>query len=162
MDEGGSLSVLSAMFTPVVLINACGLFILSTAQRLARLIERVRKMGDLAETLQAAEGDRAKARRLLVADQLGRTARRAHMMQRSLAAQYVSICLFVATVFAIAAVQFLGGRGAWAPLMLALAGVLALLYACVMLILESREAFDSIRRETEFALKTGRAASPGA
>jgi Protein of unknown function (DUF2721) len=39
-----SFSVLSAMFTPAVLISACGALIFSTSTRLARIVDRVREL----------------------------------------------------------------------------------------------------------------------
>jgi hypothetical protein len=153
MTDAGAMPLLSTMFTPVVLINACGLILLSTSQRLSRQLDRLRRLGDLVDAVADRDSERGRARLLGLADQLGLTTRRAHLQQRSLAAQYVSICLFVTTVFAIAAVDALGGRCAWLPLALALAGVAALFYACLLLIVESREAFDSVRQETENALR---------
>ena len=39
-----SLSILSAMITPAVLISACGTLILSTSNRLSRSTDRVRSL----------------------------------------------------------------------------------------------------------------------
>ena len=153
MSSTDNLPVLSSMFTPVVLINACGLILLSTSQRLSRQLDRLRRLVDLVDAVADRESERGLARLRGLADQIGLTTRRAHLQQRSLAAQYLSICLFVATVFAIAAVDALGGRFAWAPVALALIGVAALFYASLLLIVESRQAFDSVRQETEHALR---------
>lgn len=43
-DTLRSLSVLSAMITPAVLISACGTLIFSTSTRLARIVDRVREL----------------------------------------------------------------------------------------------------------------------
>lgn len=133
MNPEGTLPLLTAMCAPAVLINACGLFVLSTAQRLGRQVERVRVMS----------GTPA---------QIRLTTRRAHLLQRALAAQYVAICLFVAAVIAVAATRLLGPGSSWLPVLLALAGVAALFYSCVLLLIESREAYDSVHRETTAAL----------
>ncbi len=153
MTSSDAPPLLSSMFTPVVLINACGLILLSTSQRLSRQLDRLRRLGDLVDAVADRDTERGRARLRGLADQLRLTTRRAHLQQRSLAAQYLSICLFVATVFAIAAVNALGGRVAWTPIVLALLGVAALFYAILLLIVESREAFDSVRQETENALR---------
>ncbi|MFI5345584.1 MAG: DUF2721 domain-containing protein [Elusimicrobiota bacterium] len=152
MSSLEALPVLSSMFTPVVLINACGLILLSTSQRLSRQLDRLRRLADLADAVADRTTERGRARLLGLKDQIGRTTRRANLQQRSLAAQYVSICLFIATVIAIAAVSALDGRLGWVPVGLALAGVAALFYASILLIVESREAFDSVKQETENAL----------
>ena len=141
------------MFTPVVLINACGLILLSTSQRLSRQLDRLRRLVDLVDAVADPDSERGKSRLRGLSEQLRRTTRRAHLQQRSLAAQYLSICLFVATVFAIAGVDALDGRFARAPVLLALLGVAALFYASLLLIVESREAFDSVRQETANALR---------
>lgn len=148
--DGAPLSLLSAMIAPVVIINACGLFVLSTSQRLSRQIERVRH---LASSTRAA-GEPETRRHL--EDQLVRTARRVRLLQHSLAAQYISICLFLLTIFAIAFSHLLGGRLLWSPVALALTGVSAFFYASVLLILESRAAISTIRRETAAALRLER------
>lgn len=44
MAEDTPLSLLSAMITPAVLISASGMLILSTATRLARIVDRVRTL----------------------------------------------------------------------------------------------------------------------
>lgn len=129
------------MFAPAVLISASALFVLSTAQRLSRQLERVRRAAD--------------------ARQLEFATRRARLLQGSLAAQYAASCLFIATIFAIA---WAGARGAGqsrAALALALGGAGALFYASVLLLLESRQAFDAVRQETRAAL-SGRAGAPDA
>lgn len=141
---------MTAMVAPVVLINACGLVLLSTAQRLGRQVERIRLLtGQL--------GTDAK-KDSMIEEQLNRTARRARLLQGSLSAQYVSICFFVLSVFAIAFVA-LAGRFSWLPVALALAGVVAFLYAAILLIIESREAIASVRREIDFALEARKTAS---
>ena len=45
------LSLLTAMLTPAVLISACGTLILSTSMRLARIVDRVRELGEKSEEI---------------------------------------------------------------------------------------------------------------
>jgi len=49
-----ALTVLSAMITPAVLILACGSLILTTSQRLTRVIDRVR---ELSKEIEEVAGD---------------------------------------------------------------------------------------------------------
>lgn len=154
MSSEGLLPLLTAMCVPAVLINACGLFILSTAQRMGRLLERVRSLSEAAEALAGAEGQRAAARRSATAALVRHAGLRARTLHHSLVAQYAAICLFVAAMIGIAAVHVLGPSAAWAPLALALAGVLALFAASVLMLIESRQAYEAIRRETSQALES--------
>lgn len=147
MSPEGILPFLTALCVPAVLINAGALFVLSTSQRLSRQLERVR-------SLSAAAGGLSDDRRVAVSQNIVRTARRARLLHRALSAQYVAICLFVATMIAIASLKVLGPGAAWFPVALALLGVLALFAASVLLLLESREAYESIRRETALAVET--------
>lgn len=55
-----ALTVLSAMITPAVLILACGSLILTTSQRLTRVIDRVRELSGEIEAL--AEDSRSEER----------------------------------------------------------------------------------------------------
>jgi len=41
-----ALGVLSAMITPAILISACGTLVLSTSNRLGRVVDRVRDLAD--------------------------------------------------------------------------------------------------------------------
>ena len=72
------LEVLTAMITPAVLISACGTLILSTSQRLGRVVTRVRELSSQLEELSkphSKEGLFLK-RLHVIFDQLGRQSRR--------------------------------------------------------------------------------------
>lgn len=154
MNAEGLLPLLTAMCVPAVLINACGLFILSTAQRMGRLLERVRTLSNTAEALSGAPGERAAARRKTTSVLMRHNSHRARLLHHSLVAQYTAICLFVSAMIGIAVVHIAGPSAAWAPLALAFGGVLALFTASVLLLVESREAYETIRRETAQALES--------
>src|SRR5215211_4444289 len=67
--------VLGAMITPALLISAAGTLVLSTSTRLARVVDRVRVLGQMAEELQPADGTPAEdmeEKRKLIFDQLGK------------------------------------------------------------------------------------------
>ncbi|MBN2727524.1 DUF2721 domain-containing protein, partial [Candidatus Mcinerneyibacteriota bacterium] len=47
-DQGGSVNeLIAAMLTPAVMINVCGLLLLSTANRNSRIIDRIRQINVL-------------------------------------------------------------------------------------------------------------------
>ena len=148
-----SLDLLTAMITPAVLISACGTLIFSTSTRLARVVDRVRQLTISMDTLYAgAEGDFLEERRAEVERQLSIHARRGRLIQWSLTSYYVSLGLFVASAVAIGFVAFLH-VAVWLPATLGLLGTLALFYASVLLINETRLAVRSVNAEMAFALR---------
>lgn len=148
-----SLELLTAMITPAVLISACGTLIFSTSTRLARVVDRVRQLTVAMDILYAgAEGDFLEERRGEVERQLDSHARRGRLIQWSLTAYYVSLGLFVGSAVAIGLVAFLH-VAPWLPTTLGILGTLALFYASVLLINETRLAIRSVNAEMTFALR---------
>jgi len=141
------------MITPAVLISACGTLIFSTANRLARVVDRVRALARLLEQLYASDqGDFVPERREESERQLSLLARRSRIIQRSLTALYVSLGFFVGTTIGIG-VASLAPHVAWLPTVLGVTGTLVLFYACILLINETRLALRSVDLEMEFALR---------
>ena len=148
-----TLDLLTAMITPAVLISACGTLIFSTSTRLARVVDRVRELTMAMDGLYAgAEGDFLEERRGEVERQLFIHARRGRLIQWSLTAYYISLGLFVGSAVAIGLVAFLH-VAAWLPTTLGILGTLALFYASVLLISETRLAVRSVNTEMAFALR---------
>lgn len=144
--------VLGAMVTPALLILACGTLITSTASRLARIVDRVRKLSqDLEKLWRDEAGDPAGARRAELERQLAIHADRGRLIQRSLTSFYVALGLFVATSISLAVVAFMPGLS-WLPTALGIVGSLALFYGCVLLIRETRLALSAVRSEMDFVL----------
>jgi hypothetical protein len=105
------------------------------------------------DTLYAgAEGDFLDERRAEVERQLAIHARRARLIQWSLTSYYVSLGLFVGSAVAIGLVNFLN-VAVWLPATLGILGTLALFYASVLLINETRLAVRSVSAEMAFALR---------
>ena len=97
-----SFSVLSAMFTPAVLISACGTLIFSTSTRLARVVDRVRELSRVIEQFSRDENaDFFEERHVEVDRQISIHARRVQLIQRSLTGFYVSLSMLVAATVAI-------------------------------------------------------------
>jgi Protein of unknown function (DUF2721) len=136
------LSLLSAMITPTVLISAAGLLILSTSNRLARIVDRTRALGTALEARTPVPTERG----VEMERQLALYARRGRLIQIALASFYVSLSLFVAATISIGLVALLP-VSAWLPTALGIAGTLVLFYGCVMLIGETRLALRSVGSE---------------
>src|SRR5215831_19546301 len=72
-----AVALLSAMITPAVLISACGALIFSTSARLARVVDRARRLAQQVEDLAAERiSDFAGERRLEIDRQLDVQSRR--------------------------------------------------------------------------------------
>jgi Protein of unknown function (DUF2721) len=148
-----ALELLSAMITPAVLISACGTLIFSTANRLARVVDRVRALTRLLEQLYASDqGDFVAERREESERQLSLQARRSRIIQRSLTALYVALGFFVGTTISIG-LAGLAPSVSWLPTILGITGTVVLFYGCMLLINETRLALRSVDLEMEFALR---------
>lgn len=150
--------VLSAMITPAVLISASGMIILSTTGRIARVVDRVRKLSELFEQLEDHLDERSMAKRERMSDQLNRLADRAHLLQQSLTSLYSAIGCFVLSSLAIGIVAITHTDYAWIPVSAGLLGACLLLYGSVLLVYEARLSVASTLREMNL-LRSDMAAS---
>ena len=145
--------LLSAMITPAVLISASGTLILSTSARLARVVDRVRELGRVSESLYVASDTAfTELRWKGMEEQLSMQTRRGRLLQRALTAFYVALGIFVATAIALALVSY-ATPAAWVPSALGIGGMLTLFYGCVMLLRETRLALRAVDSEMAFVLE---------
>ena len=161
-DLSTAMAILSAMITPAVLISACASLILTTSQRLGRVIDRTRRIStrlqELAQT--QMEGELLEEEHALLFDQLGRATRRSRLLQRAMASLYLALGIFVATSVAIGIVAISGLTYAWIPTLLGIAGAGLLFYASLLLIAESRVALAAVNDEMDFVLRLSRHRTP--
>lgn len=164
-ESFSSLSVLSAMITPAVLISGCGALILSTSTRLGRSTDRVRSLTRRFKELVTPEGQReplAREEKRLIISQLPRLTRRVGLIQRSLTAFYASVGLFVlsSVVTGVSALlgigTLLGFDAAILPVVLAIVGAAVLLYASLQLTVEAQLSYQITREEMRFLERLGR------
>jgi hypothetical protein len=163
MDLPPANEVLGAMITPALLISAAGTLVLSTSTRLARVVDRVRVLGQMAEELRPADGDPAEEveeKRRLIFDQLGKLTARINYLAPALATLYAAIGLLVAASISVGVVAVLRAGSAWLPVGLGLCGAGALFYASMLLVREARLAVHSTLHEMTYvraivARKTG-------
>src|SRR5688500_923222 len=91
--------VLAAMITPALLISASGTLVLSTSNRLSRVVDRVRVLARDAEQLSSSgsperdDARQSQAKRLLITRQVTSLAQRAVILRSALAAFYLAIGL---------------------------------------------------------------------
>jgi hypothetical protein len=141
--------VLGAMITPAVLISASGTLVLSTSNRLTRVVDRVRALASEAEQMRK-EGTSAEARRQLIASQLPVLSKRALLLRSALGALYAAIGFLVATSIAVGITAALQWAYGWVPVITGLAGASALLWGSLLLVREARLAVGSTLQEMEF------------
>lgn len=149
--------VLGAMITPAVLISASGTLVLSTSNRLTRVVDRVRSLATEAEDLHVEGGTRsdgAAARVRLIADQLPLLTARAVLLRSALTALYAAIGLLVATSIAVGIVASLGWEYGWIPVLSGLAGACALLWGSLLLVREARLAIGFTLQEMDYLRDT--------
>lgn len=140
--------VLSAMITPALLISASGTLVLSTSNRLSRVVDRVRLLSNDADRLPAETAFDAKRR--LIASQLSDLVARALILRSALAVLYMAIGFLVATSIGAGFLAALGLGYAWVPIGLAMFGACALLWGSVLLVREGRLAIASTLAEVSY------------
>jgi hypothetical protein len=151
-----SLTVLTAMITPAVLISASGTMILSSSTRLGRVVDRTRSLSD---RLQEISNDEAttkffEERRAMLYDQLDKLTSRSRLLQRALTSFYLAVGVFVATSVAIGVVAFSGARFGWIPVVMGLIGACFLFYGSMLLVFEARLALSTTHAEMDFIWRT--------
>ncbi|WP_299823108.1 DUF2721 domain-containing protein [uncultured Pontibacter sp.] len=146
-----NLTVLSAMITPVVLILATGQLILTTSNRLARSVERARKLSEQFEQLMQQENTpKSVEKKELLYQLLHKAAVRSRKLQRALSLLYVALSVFVATSVSIGLLEALGILVFWVPVGLSLLGSGLLFYSTILLITETSLALGAINKEMNY------------
>ena len=150
--DSTSYAALSAMLTPAIFLTANGSLIISTSNRMARVVDRIRVLNDLGDKLaRGGEGlDFVAERQAHVQDQLGRLVWRSHRVRYALMALYLAFGSFVGTSLTLALDVWTGNRLVALPTLLAVVGVGLMLAACVDLVREALEALRSNREEVRF------------
>lgn len=157
-----TLSDLSAMITPVVLILAAGQLILTTSQRLARSVERTRKLSEQFEELVSQkELNDTTVKRELLYKLLERAARRSRKLQQVMSLLYIALSIFVATSLSIGLLEVFRLMVAWIPVVLGLSGAGFLFYATILLISETRIALGAIDIEMDYLVRNYSEELPG-
>ncbi len=156
---GSALNVLAAMITPALLLSACGTFILSTSNRLARIADRMRSLSrQLDEIMQAGVDVALRQERVdRHRAEIKLQGLRLHLIQRALTLLYVAAVNFVCTSLAIGVASTISLIWVyWMPVVFGLTGACCMLAAAVMLAVEARRAVTDLYQETEFHRRLAR------
>jgi len=151
-DFGLASEILGAMITPAVLISASGTLVLSTTNRLGRVVDRVRTLMGLAEELDKGESiDRVEAadRVAMIHEQLAFLTSRIRLLQVAVSSLYVAIGTLVSTSFSVGIVSAFHLPLGWLPVALGLTGAGLLFFASMILVREARLAVRSTLHELE-------------
>lgn len=141
-----SLTIISAMITPAILILASGNLVSSTLTRLGRIVDRARALGDhLAANRQAMSGGASDE----LTDILRNYRRRATFVARALSAYYAAIGFFIVTSLMIALDNFMQSLVPWLAVALTVIGVLLLLLGTLALVIETNLASGMLGRELD-------------
>ena len=139
--------VLGAMITPAVLISASGTLVVSTSNRLTRVVDRVRSLAAEAEHLPPGGTETLKG--ALIAAQIPQLARRVLLLRNALTVLYTAIGLLVASSIGVGLTTVLSWHSGWIAIACGLLGACALFGASVMLVREARLAVRSTFQEMD-------------
>jgi hypothetical protein len=143
---------LSAMLTPALFMTAAGSLIISTSNRMSRIVDRIRVQVDLVDRLDRGltDLDYPEARRGRVDAELHTLEWRSARVRVALTLLYMALCAFVGSSLVIGFDVLAGHRIYGLPTLLALLGVALLLAASVNLSREALRALRSSRDEVRF------------
>ncbi|RAW02918.1 DUF2721 domain-containing protein [Pseudochryseolinea flava] len=161
-DATPMLGILSSMITPAVLILASGSLIMTTSQRLSRVIERVRKISEEFMKIEKSsdkESDNERKRRILYT-LLRKSARRSKLLTRAMTTLYLSLGIFISTSLAIGIVSITHIRFTWIPTALGLIGSVFLFFSAAVLIVESRLTYSAITDEVDYVIESSKNHAP--
>jgi hypothetical protein len=148
---GAALNVLTAMITPALLLSATGTYILSTSNRLARIVDRVRFLSQHVEDLGADSNAALRDERIeRYRSEIKMQSKRLRLIQTALTTLYVAAVMFVCTSVAIGVVSTISLVFYWVPVAFGIAGACFMLIAAVTLAFEARQAVHDLYEETEF------------
>lgn len=139
------------MITPAVLISAPALLVLSTSNRLGRVIDRIRLLLREAESrgaaLPPADDDQKHA---LMVSQLDNLLARLLLLRTAVTVLYVTIAMLVATSIATGIFVILPRMTAWVPIGVGLLGAVLFLYSITLLIREAALAVQATVAEADY------------
>jgi len=163
-DITPTLGILSSMITPAILIMASGSLIMTTSQRLSRVIERVRKISQEFMQIEKSQDPQsaAEGKRRVLYSLLKKSATRSKLLTRTLRLLYMSLGLFVATSLTIGVLSVTHLHLIWVPTAFAMIGAVLLLFSSAILVIESRLTYECIADEVDFVIESSRSRAPEA
>lgn len=145
-------ATLSAMISPAIFLTANGSLIISTSNRMARIVDRIRVLNDAGDRIcrGGSDADFPRERMEHIRDQLRRMLFRSDRIRYALMLLYLAFGSFVMTSLGLAIDVHFASDLVALPTGLALLGVCLMLGACVNLVREALAALSSNRLEVRF------------
>ncbi len=139
-------STLTAMITPALFMTATGSLIISTSNRMSRIVDRIRHLNEQGDSLSRGKSDLDfPAERLEhIALLLERHVKRSDRIREALTLLYLAMAFFVGTSLTTAIHVLIGSDVMALPTAMAIAGVTLLLLASVQLTREAHAALGAI------------------
>ncbi len=146
-----ALGFLTALITPAIMLLACANLITGCHMRLSRVMDRVRTLAQMAEDIRLERcTDHPTERRREIGAEFQYYERRGKMILVALSLLYGTVGFFVATSIAVGVDLLVGNRVAFVPVILAILGISLFLVASLLMLLENRLAFHTMKREIQF------------
>lgn len=142
-----SLSVVTGMITPAILILAAGSLVSSTLVRIGRIVDQTRGLIRRGEEMRRI-GNRAALP--LIDEQLTILLRRADLARSALTGFYLAIALFLLSSLAIALTLLLHSPLTWLGPAFVILGGICLFVAAAALLVEVNLSGGSTRREVDW------------
>jgi hypothetical protein len=145
-------TTLSAMITPALFMTANASLIISTSNRMSRVVDRIRVLVDLADSIARGASDldfpheRIKHMNVL----LDHLEWRSNRLRAAMTALYLAFSSFVGTSLTLAIDDWLSNRLSALPTLLAILGVGLMLLASINLVREALRALGGNHREIQF------------
>jgi hypothetical protein len=127
-------AMITAMITPALLILASASLIATALVRLARVVDRVRKLSEQTDAPRDA-------------NEIRRHERRALLAERAVSLYFSAVVCFVVAGFAIAIDHAVGDRLTWLPVLVTTLGMCLIVAGSAAMLAECRLAFAQIRAE---------------
>jgi hypothetical protein len=145
-------STLAAMISPALFMTATGSLIISTSNRMSRIIDRVRSLNTQADELTRGESklDFPEERLAHILAEIELQVWRSERVRWSLTLLYLALSLFVGTSLAMAFDVLLGNNFGALPTTLAIGGVSLMMLASVQLTREAHAALRGNQNEIRF------------
>ncbi len=146
-----ALAFLTALITPAIVLLACANLITGCHMRLGRVMDRVRALAQMAEDIRLGKcTDHPMERRRQIGTEFRYYERRGKMILVALSFLYSTVGFFVATSIAVGIDLLFEGPVAFLPMILAIVGISLFLVASLLMLLENRLAYETMKREIQF------------
>ncbi len=145
-------ATVAAMLAPALFLTATGSLILSTVNRIGRIVDRIRELVALCDRLRKGDEllDYPELRRQHAIESLRRLQWRSDRASVAVTMLYLAFSAFAATSLLIAIDSVTGRHLVEVPTVFAAVGVALLLGACMNLVREARTALRSNGAELRF------------